>query len=87
MNLLSVIVPIQGDTNVSFAILFSSDLIVFFQGCLVMYPIFFADTLDTGIAQYKRELNGALIALPKAMNQPVLAVAMLVESFSKELIG
>ena len=68
MNLLSFVIPIQGDSDVSLAIPFSGDFIFFFQCCLGMHCMFLAHILDSEIVNYQRELNGAPIMFSKAWN-------------------
>ena len=87
MDLLSLIVPVQGDADVVFAIPSGSYFIVFFHYCLEMERMFLANISDTEIIHYERELNGALVTFPEAWSHFDLSVDMLVESFFKDLVG
>ena len=87
MDLPALVVPIERDSNVSSAFPFGCDGVVFFQCCLEMEGMFFANVLHSEVINYQSKLHCAPFVQPQSRDKLALIVAMLVQSFFEELIG
>ena len=74
MDVVLLVVPVQGDADVLFAIPFGSYFVVVFQCPLEMQRMFLANVLESKVINYECELDEAPIVLPDTWNQFALSV-------------
>ena len=87
MHLSALVVPIKCDANVSLAVPFAGEGVVFFQRSFEMKGVFFANVLDSEVINYQSKLHWAPFVRPQSRDKLALIVAMLVQLFFEKLVG
>ena len=87
VHLSALVIPIEGNADVSLTVLFCSYTVIIFQCRLEMEGMFFADILHAEIVDDEGELDWSPFVLPKAWHQLALVVTTFVEALLKQFVG
>src|SRR5210317_1720514 len=87
MDLLSRIIPIKGESEVSFSLPICCTVIVFLNYFDQMFCMLFAYIFDAKIVDDKSETDRTPIMRPESRSVFALVVSMCIQTFLKEFLG
>ena len=83
----TLVIPIEGNADVSITVPFCSNALIVFQRRLEMEGMFFANIFHAEIVDDEGELYWSPFVLPKAWHQLALVVTAFVEALLKQFVG
>ncbi len=86
MHFLVWVIPLNGESTVSFSFFFDRALIVFLDRFQEVLGVLLTDVFDSKVIDDQGEHNGTPLVFPQTGSGLALRVAMFLQSFGKELL-
>ncbi len=86
MHLLARVIPLNGESTVSFSFFFDRALIIFLDCLQEVLGVLFSDVFDSKIVDDQGERNGMPLVLPQTRSCFALRIAMFLQSFGEEFL-
>jgi hypothetical protein len=86
MHFLVWVIPLNGESTVSFSFFFNRALIVFLDRFQEVLGVLLTKVFDSKVVDDQREYNGTPLVFPLTGSGLALQVAMFLQSFGEELL-
>jgi hypothetical protein len=86
MYLLAWVIPLDGESTVSFSFFFDQALIIFLDRLQEVLGVLLTDVFDSKVVNDQRERDGTPLMLPQTRSGFALQTAMFLQSFGKEFL-
>jgi hypothetical protein len=86
MHLLAWVIPLNGESTVSFSFFFNRALIIFLDRLQEVLGVLLTGVFDSKVVDDQRERNGTPLVLPQTGSGLALRIAMFLQSFGEEFL-